>query len=55
MFVHELIVAGSVEERMLSLQKHKRHLADSILATGPIAPSALTEHDVDDLLAPLAT
>jgi len=51
-FVHNLIVSGSVEERMLRLQERKRHLADSILGvTGQAAP--LSEEDVDDLFAPL--
>ncbi|MDX2090749.1 MAG: DEAD/DEAH box helicase [Kofleriaceae bacterium] len=53
-FVHDLIVAGSVEERMLSLQKHKRQLANAILDNGNTAGPQLTERDVDDLLAPLA-
>jgi SNF2 family DNA or RNA helicase len=53
-FVHELIVAGSVEERMLGLQKHKRLLANAVLERGHAASSTLTERDVDDLLAPLA-
>jgi superfamily II DNA or RNA helicase len=53
-FVHELIVAGSVEERMLALQKHKRLIANAILERGNAAASTLTERDVDDLLAPLA-
>ena len=53
-FVHDLIIAGSVEERMLSLQKHKRNLANSILDNGPTAQPQLSERDVDDLLAPLA-
>lgn len=53
-FVHDLIAAGSVEERMLSLQRHKRLLADSILDNGAAAKGALTERDVDDLLAPLS-
>jgi superfamily II DNA or RNA helicase len=52
-FVHDLIVAGSVEERMLGLQRHKRKLADAILDQGPATAGALTERDVDDLLAPL--
>jgi SNF2 family DNA or RNA helicase len=52
-FVHDLIVAGSVEERMLSLQRHKRLLANAILDRGPAASAALTERDIDDLLAPL--
>ncbi|HVK83497.1 MAG TPA: helicase-related protein, partial [Kofleriaceae bacterium] len=53
-FVHDLIVAGSVEERMLSLQKHKRQLANAILDRGNAPAPQLTERDVDDLLAPLA-
>ncbi len=52
-FVHNLIVAGSVEERMLALQQHKRRLADAILGQGSAAATALSERDVDDLLAPL--
>lgn len=52
-FVHDLIVAGSVEERMLGLQRHKRKLADAILDRGADATGALTERDVDDLLSPL--
>ena len=53
-FVHSLIAAGSVEERMLALQQHKRRLADAILGPGGGAAAApLSERDVDDLLAPL--
>ncbi|HVK78704.1 MAG TPA: DEAD/DEAH box helicase [Kofleriaceae bacterium] len=52
-FVHSLIAAGSVEERMLALQQHKRRLADAILAQGGGAGATLSERDVDDLLAPL--
>ncbi|HEU0035987.1 MAG TPA: DEAD/DEAH box helicase [Kofleriaceae bacterium] len=53
-FVYDLIAAGSVEERMLGLQKHKRMLSDAILADGGINTKALSERDIDDLLAPLA-
>lgn len=53
-FVYDLIAAGSVEERMLSLQRHKRQLADAILDRGTAPAASLTERDVDDLLAPLA-
>ncbi|HEY5952684.1 MAG TPA: DEAD/DEAH box helicase [Kofleriaceae bacterium] len=53
-FVHDLIVAGSVEERMLSLQRHKRLLANAILDKGNVAGPTLSERDLDDLLAPLA-
>jgi superfamily II DNA or RNA helicase len=52
-FVFNLIAAGSVEERMLALQQHKRRLADAILAQGGEAAAAFTERDVDDLLSPL--
>jgi len=52
-FVHDLIVAGSVEERMLGLQKHKRALANAILADHAGSSTSLTDRDVDDLLAPL--
>jgi superfamily II DNA or RNA helicase len=53
-FVHNLIVAGSVEERMLRLQEKKRHLADTILGNqGPAAN--LSEEDVDDLFAPMSS
>ncbi|MBS1118513.1 MAG: Superfamily helicase, family [Deltaproteobacteria bacterium] len=53
-FVHDLIIAGSVEERMLGLQRHKRQLASAILDDGAAATNGLTERDLDDLLAPLA-
>jgi len=51
-FVYDLIAAGSVEERMLGLQKHKRHLADAILSVGT---PGLTELDIEDLFAPIAS
>ncbi len=53
-FVHDLIVVGSVEQRMLSLQRHKQALADAILDRGAVASGRLTEHEIDDLLAPLS-
>jgi SNF2 family DNA or RNA helicase len=51
-FVHELYVAGSVEERMLELQARKRRLADAILGDGPRAP--IGEDEVEYLFAPLS-
>jgi len=53
-FVHDLIIAGSVEERMLGLQRHKRDLADAILGPESRRGAALSERDIDDLLASLA-
>ena len=50
-FVYNLIVAGSVEERMLSLQQRKRALADSLLAND--GALALSEGEIDDLFSPL--
>lgn len=52
-FVYNLIVSGSVEERMLHLQRRKRHLADTLLGAGTSAPQRLCEEDIDGLLAPL--
>jgi superfamily II DNA or RNA helicase len=51
-FVYNLVVAGSVEERMLALQQRKRQLADGILARDE-AGLGLTPREVDGLLAPL--
>jgi superfamily II DNA or RNA helicase len=52
-FVYRLIVAGSVEERMLRLQQRKQHLANAILGGGGAAPPTLTHQEVEDLFAPL--
>jgi superfamily II DNA or RNA helicase len=51
-FVYNLIVAGSVEERMLALQERKRQLASGILAGGPRS-TKLELADVENLFAPL--
>jgi len=52
-FVYNLIVSGSVEERMLRLQQKKQQLAATLLGTGG-TPAKLTEGDLEDLFAPLA-
>lgn len=52
-FVHNLFIAGSVEERMLRLQRRKRHVADAILGNAPQGPM-LTEDEIDQLFAPLS-
>jgi SNF2 family DNA or RNA helicase len=50
-FVYNLIVAGSVEERMLRLQRRKYKLAQTILTgSGKVELSA---DEVDDLFSPL--
>ena len=51
-FVYQLAVRGSVEGRMLALQRKKQALADGILDNGA-ASSALSEDEVDELFAPL--
>jgi SNF2 family DNA or RNA helicase len=51
-FVHNLYVAGSVEERVLALQQKKRWLSAALLGDdGEGAP--LDEQDVETLFAPL--
>ncbi|MBX3189999.1 MAG: DEAD/DEAH box helicase [Labilithrix sp.] len=49
---YHLFAAGSVEERILGLQRSKRHVADAILGSGT-AQGSLTEDEVDVLFAPL--
>jgi len=51
-FVHNLVVAGSVEERMLELQAKKRTLADLLLGS-EVGTVRLLPDDVESLLAPL--
>jgi superfamily II DNA or RNA helicase len=52
-FVYNLFVTGSVEERVIKLQQRKRWLSATLL--GDEAQRApLTEHDVDELFAPIA-
>lgn len=49
---YQLFAAGSVEERILGLQRSKKHVADAILGQGAAA-SSLTEAELDVLFAPL--
>ncbi|MEM6292587.1 MAG: DEAD/DEAH box helicase [Myxococcota bacterium] len=56
--VYRLVCEGSVEERILALQAHKRELAQTVHgSTGADRPTrggfALDEEDVETLLAPL--
>jgi SNF2 family DNA or RNA helicase len=52
-FVYSLIAAGSVEERMLELQRRKRRLANAVIAGGGEAALGLGEAEVEHLLSPL--
>jgi SNF2 family DNA or RNA helicase len=51
-FVYNLFVAGSVEERVIRLQERKRWLSDGVLGDAAAGP-ALGEQDVETLFAPL--
>ncbi len=51
-FVHNLYIAGSVEERVMQLQERKRWLSTSLLGDGP-ASAPLSAEDVEALLAPI--
>jgi superfamily II DNA or RNA helicase len=53
-FVYNLIAAGSVEERILRLQQHKRRLADAIMGAAGARTQQLSTEDIDDLFAPLS-
>jgi superfamily II DNA or RNA helicase len=53
-FVYKLVVAGSIEERMLELQARKQALADGILGTDGGDAVKFTADDLALLLAPLA-
>lgn len=52
-FVHKLIVAGSVEEEMMRLQRRKQLLADGLLGAPAPGASTLCEEDLRRLFAPL--
>ena len=52
-FVHRLIVSGSIEERVLELQEHKRQLADGLYQADGQSLGALSEDDLSELLKPL--
>ena len=52
-FVHKLIVSGSVEEEMMRLQRRKQLLADGLLGARPAGSSSLTEDNLERLFAPL--
>ncbi|MGD0527220.1 MAG: DEAD/DEAH box helicase [Polyangiaceae bacterium] len=51
-FVHNLYVAGSVEERVMALQEKKRWLSTTLLGDAPAAAS-LGEAEIEELFAPI--
>ena len=54
-FVYKLIVAGSVEEKIVALQARKAALAQGILEGSGEAPLDLAPEDLDALFAPIAS
>jgi SNF2 family DNA or RNA helicase len=52
-FVYSLIAAGSVEERMLELQRRKRRLASAVISAGGERAFGLGEAEVEHLFSPL--
>lgn len=53
-FVYKLVVAGSIEEKILALQERKADLAASILSDDHAGAAKFTEDDLAALLAPLS-
>jgi superfamily II DNA or RNA helicase len=52
-FVYKLVVAGSIEEKILALQERKAELAAGVLSGDGAALSKFGESDIRALLAPL--
>ncbi len=54
-FVYKLVVAGSIEERMLELQARKLALAEGVLGSDEALAAKFTAQDLALLMAPLDT
>ncbi|MFZ2650825.1 MAG: DEAD/DEAH box helicase, partial [Burkholderiaceae bacterium] len=52
-FVYKLVVAGSIEERMLALQERKAALTEGVLGVDAAAAPKFSAEDLQGLLAPL--
>ena len=52
-FVYKLIVAGSIEEKIVALQEQKAELANAILSSDGAGEIKFSESDIQALLAPL--
>ncbi len=53
-FVYKLVVAGSIEERMLELQARKLALAEGVLGSDGPQEAKFTAQDLELLMAPLS-
>ena len=51
-FVHKLVVSGTIEEKMAALKEKKRALAQSLFDHDGTPTLAMTEADLDSLFAP---
>jgi len=55
-FVHRLVAAGTVEEKILAMQVRKQALADALFDDiGTVSESLLDEATLQDLFAPLSS
>ncbi|MCV2361581.1 DEAD/DEAH box helicase [Paucibacter sp. TC2R-5] len=54
-FVYKLVVAGSIEERMLELQARKLALAEGVLGSDEAEGAKFTAQDLELLMAPLSS
>ena len=52
-FVYQLVVAGSIEERMLELQSRKERLAEAVVGSDAADAAKFSPEDLELLLAPL--
>lgn len=52
-FVYKFIARGSVEDRIVAMQKHKKGLAGGIFTEGKSASLAVSQEEIDFLLQPL--
>ena len=53
MFVYKLVVAGSIEEKILALQEQKAALAAGILSEDHVGDAKFDEAGLQALFAPL--
>jgi uncharacterized Zn finger protein len=51
-FVFKLIAADTIEERILTLQDIKRHLAENLYSDDNSLPTEITQTDIEQLFAP---
>lgn len=53
-FIYSIVVAGSIEERMLALQERKRALAHGVLSSDAAGAIKFSAQELEGLLAPLS-